>query len=1077
MKAKHNLSVNILRDEQLGLDYIPTPNTKRIAGQLMSDFESGIRSFNIIGSYGTGKSSFLWALSQDLKGQKNFFGITNFAFPKVEVLPFVSEYMSLRNFLAGKICGDKEEVSNEDIFAELYHRFHRLGKKKGLLVLLIDEFGKFLEYAAKNSPERELYFLQQLAEFVNNPEYNILLITTLHQNFDAYAFSLNNAQRLEWSKVKGRFQEITFNEPVEQLLHLAGEKLSQNVEFVPEKKAVKKMNSLFEGSKSFSINQDLVGKIGLQLFPLDLFSAATVALALQRYGQNERSLFSFLESSGYTSIRGFDTRINPFYNLANVYDYLVFNFYSFLGSKYNPDSASWAGIKNAIERVENSLEGESLRDGVRLVKAMGILNMFSSKGAKLDDDFWGAYAQVSIGIENPEAVLKQLYDRRIILYRKYEHRIILTESSDVDIQSELLLAGNQIGEIRDLAGRLNMYFKFPPLFAKYHYYHTGTPRIFEFVISSNPEVNIQPKADVDGYINIIFNDKISEEDVESVAKANKDKAIVYGYFRNTAVIRDLVWEIEKTKKTKDNISKDDRIAQRELSNIQQHQELLLNHYLLQCMYSPKEYVAWFFGEKEYVANNKRAFNTWLSEVCEVVYSGTPAYKNELVNRSRLSSQIQTAKRSYLRHLVQHWNEENLGFPNDRFPPERTIYMSLLVENGLVPDPSDPFAPISIGQESSFKALWDYCENFLEGAKKHKRPISELLDGLLSAPFKLKQGLIDFWLPTFIFLKRDEIALFSEGVYLPTLGEETLELITKRPKDFTVKKFDVEGVRLEFFNEYRRFLNLSNKESLNNQAYIETIRPFLTFYRQLTDYAKTTNRLQKESVAIRNAISKATDPEKSFFEDFPGAMGVSLKELKKSPEVLATYIDRLQNAIREIRSCYDELVNRFESFITAEVLYSELNFEAYKATLQQRFANIKPHLLLPHHKTLLLRISSELDDRKAWLSSLAQAVVGRSLENLRDEDEPLLYGRFKDLILELDTLNELTQTVTDETSEEVVGVEITSLDNIQKRVVRFPIQKKEEVKALEEVLKANLGKDKSLNIAALVNILKDLTQKT
>ncbi len=42
-----------------------------------------------------------------------------------------------------------------------------------------------LEHAAKNNPERELYFMQKLAEFVNVPSRNILLfLTTLHQNFN-----------------------------------------------------------------------------------------------------------------------------------------------------------------------------------------------------------------------------------------------------------------------------------------------------------------------------------------------------------------------------------------------------------------------------------------------------------------------------------------------------------------------------------------------------------------------------------------------------------------------------------------------------------------------------------------------------------------------------------------------------------------------------------------------------------------------------------------------------------------------------------------------------------------------------
>lgn len=39
--------------------------------------------------------------------------------------------------------------------------------------------------------------------------------------------TLTEVQRQEWNKVKGRFQEIVFNEPVEQLLYLAARRIKQ----------------------------------------------------------------------------------------------------------------------------------------------------------------------------------------------------------------------------------------------------------------------------------------------------------------------------------------------------------------------------------------------------------------------------------------------------------------------------------------------------------------------------------------------------------------------------------------------------------------------------------------------------------------------------------------------------------------------------------------------------------------------------------------------------------------------------------------------------------------------------------
>ncbi|MCB0522404.1 MAG: hypothetical protein KDD27_25895 [Saprospiraceae bacterium] len=1078
MPTKYTPSINILRDKDAEINYLPTPNAERVAEQIATDFKNGTRAFNIIGSYGTGKSAFLWALSRTLHGKQHYFKVGGLEAYNVEVLPFVGEFRSVSEYFGHQFCEENSSPTPEQVFAEIFHRYYQLGKKDGLLVLLVDEFGKFLEFAAKNNPEKELYFLQQLAEFVNNPAHNIFLVTTLHQNFDAYSFSLNGAQRQEWLKVKGRFREITFNEPVEQLLLLAGERLSQKTEFKPDKKSVAKASELYLQAKAFSLNPDFASSLASKLFPLELFSASVAALAMQRYGQNERSLFSFLEDTNYTGIhRRYDDVRNPFYNIANLYDYLIFNYYTFLSSKYNPDFSSWSGIKSALERIDNEVEDTNLIvDCQKLIKTIGLLNIFSSKGANMGPEFLIEYMEVCLGIQESDVTLETLVDRKILLYRNYDKRFVISEGTDVDIQSELLLAGDQVGEIEDVVSLLKKYFTFPAVFAKQHYYQTGTPRIFEFVISQHPETNLRPTDDTDGFVNLIFNEKMAIDQVKEISKLQTDKAVIYGYYKNAAAIRDLLKEIEKTRKTKENVPKEDRVAQRELDLIKQHQESLLNHYILSNLHSKTEEVVWIFNGEIQRIRSKREFNACLSTVCKKVYSKTPHYRSELVNRSKLSSQIHTAKRAYLKQIVNYWSEEDLGFDKDKFPPEKTIYLTLLRENGLVHDPANPLAPVTINEDSSFLPLWQFGEEFLENAKKHRYPLSEFADALAKPPFKLKQGVIDFWLPTFLFLKRDEFALFGDGIYLPELSEETLELIAKRPQDFDIKAFDVEGVRLEIFNRYRQFLNQGTKQQIDNQTFIETIRPFLTFYKGLPEYAKRTKRLQKESLAVRDAIATATDPEKTFFEGFPSALSVSLSQLKKSPEALSDYIDRLQIAIREIRTCHDELVNRFESFIMDEVLYETLEFEGYKNKLRSRFEKVKQHLLLPHQKTLLMRLASELDDRKAWLSSVAQAVVGKTLENLRDEDEPLLYDKFKSTVSELDTLTQLAAADVDKTKEEVFGLEFTTFEQVEKKILRYPKKKKGEINRIEEAVKAHLGSDKTLNIAALANLLKDMLKK-
>lgn len=1069
MATNYSTSVNIIRDANRELLYLPTPNALQLANQLGNDFKKGLRSFNVIGSYGTGKSSFLWAFEQSLGGKKPYFKLNWLTEPTVSFINFVGEYKSITEVFANHfgVAGNKYETQH--ILSEIFNRYHDLGSQNPLLVLVVDEFGKFLEYAAQHEPERELYFIQQLTEFVNNSDHNICLLTTVHQNFDAYAFSLNQTQRQEWSKVKGRFREITFNEPVEQLLYLASEHLNSTPS-KEEQSRIQKALQIAQLTKAFKTEQAFAEKIASKLFPLDLLAANALTLSLQKYGQNERSLFSFLESTDHTGLERFTVSAsNPFYTVANVYDYLIFNFYSFLNSKNNPDLMIWAGIRASLESVERLFD-EKLGSYQKLVKTIGLLSFTTPKGAVIDKGFLVNYSQSCLGIDDAGSLIDDLERRKIIIYRKFNTRYILFEGTDLDIQLALNAASNEVSEINDVVTSLAKYLDLSPVMSKMYALRNGTPRMFEYRISESP-LEITPMDETDGFINLIFNDQLPLKRVKEIS-ANQEEAIIYGYYQNARKIKDQLFEIEKTNKVLvDNA--EDTVAVRELESVLFHHKKLLNNYLTERTFSGE--VVWIFKGEEIQIKNERDFNKYLSQICMKVYRDTPSFRNELVNKHRLSSSIITAKKEYIKRLVENWHLPELGFDADRFPAEKTIYITLLKENGVQLYTESVNFSDEIASDSSFRPLWDKCIEFLEKSKKSKRRLSELLEELNLRPFKLKQGLIDFWIPTFLFLKRNDFALFSDEYgYVPVLTPDVFEMIGKVPHKYEIKAFDLEGVRLDLFNSYRGLMSLSQSLRFDNQAFVETIKPLLVFYNKLPDYSKNTKRLNRETIAIREAIVKSKDPEKTFFEDFPIALGYSIDSLQRSAESLAGYADRLQEAIRELRTSYDELVNRFEKVILVDCIGEDIPFESYQLMLQKRFKNLKKHLLLSSQNTFIQRIDSDLDERKSWLNGVAQALVGRGFDKFKDEDEILLHDRFRQMILDLDSLTNLSSVEINTEQEEAVGLEFTSFaEGIQKNLVRLPKNKLEKAAILESEIKRTLSKDKSLNIVVLTNILKGL----
>ena len=102
----------------------------------------------------------------------------------------VGDYAPLSSLLSRKLNSD-----TSNIFTTLGNLCQSLKKQNKFLLVAIDEFGKILEHAANHNPEQELYFLQKMAEFANVPTRRIILLTTLHQNFSAYASKLTETQK------------------------------------------------------------------------------------------------------------------------------------------------------------------------------------------------------------------------------------------------------------------------------------------------------------------------------------------------------------------------------------------------------------------------------------------------------------------------------------------------------------------------------------------------------------------------------------------------------------------------------------------------------------------------------------------------------------------------------------------------------------------------------------------------------------------------------------------------------------------------------------------------------------------
>ena len=977
-----NISTNILRDTEKELNFIATPNSKEVFERIF--IEKGTKSFNLIGNYGTGKSTFLWACEKVFRDKENLFGVEDFEIfsHDYKVVKILGEDESLIKLFARTLS-----LSGRINTKRVIENLELLSENNTKLVIFIDEFGKILESISTNKLSTDLYFLQQLAEWVNGQNENVYLVTTLHQNFLSYNQQASASERQEWEKIKGRYKDIVFNEPVEQLLFFASKELQSIPPDDSSKERLNDLLALSNNSKLTSFNKILSSDLIEDLYPLDWMSANILVQALQKYGQNERSLFTFVNETSRFSI---SKNSDEIYNIPKVYDYLVNSLSTEINSLFNSHRAQWLTTFRALERAELFFE-EDYEYACKIIKTVLLINLFSKTGGLLDDKLLIDYFKFTESIDIAES-LSKLKSRGILRFYSHSNKLNFLEGTDIDIEQELIEAGKELSIEINYAKILKELVALDVIYVKRHSFLRGMKRFFEYRIIESLDEGLKLGANgIDGAINIISFD-CQKNEVLELCKTYPN--IGYVVINDSKTIE---LTINKILRYDILIAKhnEDKNAVKLLNQEKLHCLELLKSELSQNLFKHNNY--WFFNGAEYYINSSKDLHELLSSVCDEIYFKTPVFENELINRNVLSSPIITAKRALFNQLINNSAEKNLGYPDDKFPPDKAIFVSLIRETGLHGFNSQEgrYKFNEPNNESALFDLWSDCNQFLNSALSSKKSVSDLYDLLLDAPFKLKQGFVDFFIPIYMIVKSEDYALFyKDNTFIPFLSLDTIDLIHRKPQDFFVKAYNIQGLNINLLESYKELVGLSGARPTQS-TFISIYGNFLRFVKGLDNYTLNTNKLSPSAKELRSAVMNSNDPESALFESIPIALGYGNILENPEEEKLQSFTTEIQKAIKELRGSYSELLNRIENYIITAFNLSSDDIKVYKNELIQQLSNLDEEELITAQKVLYKRLTSALDDRESYIKSIADAVIGYPVEDLKDHDESILKDRLGD----------------------------------------------------------------------------------
>ena len=973
----------------------------------------------------------------------------------------------------------------------------------GGFFLVLDELGKLLEYAAGHPGNSDLYTLQSLAELAARTSQPFLILGILHQDFSLYADRLTGRERAEWDKVRGRFEDIAFEEPVDELLRLIAEARSQSTEGVrldqlpvaaqTEFRSLCKQAWLLELAPQRMSKRELYDLLS-RCYPLHPLTTLALGPLFRKLAQNERSVFSFLESSEPHGLRDhLQTGDGRLYCVHDLYDYLL----GAVGEALyvQGQGKRWAEIETVLARLPkaNALD-------VSLVKTIGLLGAMGQWRNLLATEKILRFALYDAPTSAVRDSLRGLKTNRAVIHRRYNHSFGLWEGSDIDLDEHIRAARGRVDPSKGTAALAAHFITPRPLVAKRHSFNTGSLRYFDVRFVGPGEftgVVQDHQATSDGQILILLPDasasSVPLEDMARDPLVRDRPDIIVVVPAETRAIEDILHELASLEWMRSNTPEleGDATARRELRARIATQRRILDE-LIAPILAPGESdlpaSTWFHcGRKQTIAS-RRGLQDYLSRLCDETYPSTPHIRNELINRRELSSAAAAARRNLIEAMIQHGDQADLGILGT--PPEKSMYLSVLHQTRIHRRTGDRchFSAPSRTANDGIRKVWSAITEFFAQSEREARPITALYELLGAPPYGLLPGPTPVLLCAALLVNDTRVALYEEGSFIPQLNIASFERLMRAPERFSVQQWRLTGVRTTVFHRLAELLDLTVSDATPDKGdVLAVVRPLCRFVTRLNDYARRTQQISPTAQQIREHLTSATRPDKLLFEALPAACGVpAITSRAKLPEdEISRFVTALRDGLSELHHCYDKLLVDLTRSI-GQAFGIEGTRRQVRIRLAERAAAIRAWVADPALKSFIVRVADQGLDDLLWLESVVALLAQKPPSGWRDDDRAKfevaltniarLFGHIEGLAFS----KPLADAQQGEEDAIRIGITTRTQPEIE-HVIRIPGREREEVSRLQAIVqsalvKAGVNGNGRVAAAALARVMQELLGK-
>ena len=821
------------------------------------------------------------------------------------------------------------------------------------VLLMIDEFGKNIEYFADGGSDGDLFLLQELAEMSGaSRKIPLHIITMQHMAFGEYVAGTLGGRMREWGKIQGRFEDIHFSNSLEHtraVLESSLRKFAGSMQCIRRWARVQSHSAVNDAGVNIDVD------LAASCYPLHPLVVEALPELCSRYGQNERTLLSFVLGGGPGTVSRFidesvwnDSTELPTMGMGALYDYFI-----------SDSSTARAGgtISSRLVEIDTIIRDVQGLDGTRLttLKAIGVLNLIGRSGR----------LRASIGMlrcvagPDVEQDIAYLESRSLITYRQHADEYRIWHGTDVNIAAKLdawRKAKNDVpfhDVIKSAMGP-------EPVVAARHGIETGTVRIFKCVFDAK---NVD-FGDYDGVV--VYGDN-------DTPMLEYDKPVSVAQCSDTSLLRVAAIEVSALR----SVIKDDDVANDHVARSETGERLAAAEAELMAEFgrSYGPHTEWTCKKDDKTVRIRGTASSAASAACSAWYDSTPRIRNEMINRNNLTGQGATARNRLMAAIIEKHDDADPWF--DDWSPERAVYEVIIRENE-VDRKSKPIA------KNRLDGPWKEALTKLQGTR-HAVELEDIYRVWRAPPFGMKNGTMPILALMIIMVKRDRIAVYEHGTYIQKMSASIAERLAKNPSHFRIKWFKKTASRKLLVSEASRNLRLdTNSGMLGIVGYVVGV------VRTLPTYSRRTKTPGKKTLAVRSAVQDAMEPDTLLFESIPNALGMTPLE-GRIPNT------RIQNFSDGLKQSIDELHNALGNMLDAsKVRLFAATGTADRVGLARIASEILPHVSDHPMKVFLGAVSADIPDDMEWMKYVGLSLTDVPPADWSDEDVAMFGNKLDEI---------------------------------------------------------------------------------